>query len=303
MKIVAKTKGMSREDWLAIRRTGIGGSDIPAIMGKSPFSSAFDVWLDKTGEHTAEVNSEAMEWGVILEDVVGKEFSKRTGIKLKKFNAIVCHDDHRWMLANVDRLVVGEDAGCEIKTTNAYFKDTGTCPELYALQSQWYMGITGRAKWYVPVLAGGQVLYRYEVLRNEALIDEMKQVGREFWDLVEKKEMPPIDGSEACANLLGQMYSKADDREVELPLDTFELINQYDELSEQEKSIKEKKELISNTIKSFMKDSDRAFVYDRKVYWTNVESKRFDTKAFKKENPEMYGKYVRESAYRRFQIK
>ena len=123
MRVLADTKDMSREDWLKYRKKGIGGSDSSAILGANPYSSAFDVYLDKTGDYEEEVDNERMLWGRILEDIVAKEFTKRTGIKLRKRFAILQHDEYDWMIANVDRLVVGEDAGAEIKTTNSFYDE------------------------------------------------------------------------------------------------------------------------------------------------------------------------------------
>ena len=101
---------MDRTAWLAARRTGIGGSDISAILGLSPWRSPVHVWLDKTGQAPDEppANAEAMYWGKTLEDVVAREYAQRTGRRVQRVNAILRHPQHEWMLGNIDRAIVAE---------------------------------------------------------------------------------------------------------------------------------------------------------------------------------------------------
>lgn len=75
-ELAVKTKDLSRTDWLKLRQSGIGGSDIAAIVGVSPYNTAYDIWVSKTGE-IKETSSEYAYWGTQLEDIVAKEFSKR----------------------------------------------------------------------------------------------------------------------------------------------------------------------------------------------------------------------------------
>lgn len=303
MKVIANTKDMTREEWLELRRHYIGGSDAPAIMGVSPYSTAFDIWLSKTGEYDEEVNSEAMLWGNILEDIVAKEWTNRTGKKLRKRHAMIGHDEYEFMAANIDRLVVGESGGAEIKTTNAFY-DGDECPDWYWCQVQHYMAVTGKPYWYLIVLAGGQKLHSYKVPRNDDYIEkELIPTEREFWNMVQQGTIPPIDGSEACSDMLKRLYSEANDEEIELPEDHYDLIVKYDEAAAQEKDAKARKDLIANQIKAQMGEYSRAFVFDRKVHWTPITSSKFDSKTFSKDHPDLYEKYKRESQYRRFQIK
>jgi len=303
VRVLVNTKGMTREDWLKWRRKGVGGSDAPAIMGVSPHSSPFDVWLDKTGQYDDDANSEAMLWGTILEDTVAREFTDRTGIKLRKRFAILQHDEHDFMLANVDRLVVGEDAGAEIKTTNSFYDDS-ECPEHYWVQCQHCLAVTGKKYWYLAVLAGGQKLHSYKILRDDDYIDnKLIPAEKEFWEMVQKGEIPAVDGSEACSDMLKRLYSDANDEQIELPEEHYELLKQYDEAVAAEKDAKERKELVANTIKAQMGEYSKAFVFDRKVSWTPVTTRRFDGKTFKQDHPDLFEKYQKESHSRRFQIK
>lgn len=175
--VFAKTKDMPKAEWLRLRRNGIGGSDAAAIMGLSPWRTAMDVWLEKTGEFTEDESqdNEKMYWGTALEDVVAREFMTRTGLKVRRRNAILQHRKHHFMIANVDRLVIGHKAGLECKTTGQYSADDWTMgvPDYYIPQVQHYMAVTGYDTWYVAVLIGGQEYKHYEVPRDDGFIREV----------------------------------------------------------------------------------------------------------------------------------
>ncbi len=303
MKTLVSTRNMPIEDWLEWRRKGIGGSDAPAIMGVNPYSSAFEVWFEKTNEVEYEDN-EAMYWGRSIEDILARRWMEDTGKRLHNRNAIFQHPEYYWMLANIDRIVVGEDAGWEGKTTNAFYEDTGECPMMYWVQCQHYLAVLGKAHWYVSVLAGGQKYYEYVVERDDDYInDELIPAEHAVWESVLTGEMPEVDGSDACTQLLNNMYPKGGEKEILLPDETLHLIDAFEQLSAEEKAIKAKKDKIGNELKIYMQDNARGYVGDRKVYWTDVTSNRFDGKAFQSDNPELYQQYMKESSYRRFQVK
>lgn len=297
------TVDMGRDEWLEQRRGGIGGSDAPVIMGVNPWRSPMDLWLEKTGEFTEDIDNEAMYWGRTLEDIVAREFTKRTGKKVRRRNAILHHKEYPWMLANVDRLVVGERSGLECKTTSAFYTDDGTCPAHYYAQVQHYMAVTGRELWYVAVLAGGQKFYLYEVPRSDIYIKELIKAEAEFWELVQTNAPPEMDGSKASSKVLNQLYPKAKEGEIDLPPDAFALVQQYDEAAESEKMAKTKKNEAANKLKAMLGDAERGSIYDRKVSWTNVSQSRFDGKRFQRDHEGLYKDYCRESTFRRFSIK
>ena len=112
------TLNMSREDWLDERRKSIGGSDAPAIIGLNPWASPYTVWADKLGKLPPKEDNEAMRLGRDLEDYVARRFTEATGKKVRRENFIITNPQYPFAHANVDRMVVGEDAGFEAKTTS-----------------------------------------------------------------------------------------------------------------------------------------------------------------------------------------
>jgi len=306
-QVLAKTSDMEKEEWLEHRKQGIGGSDAAAILGMNPWKSPMDVWLEKTGEFTRnDEENEKMYWGTVLEDIVAREFMTRTGLKVRRRNAILKHKQYPFMIANVDRLVVGQSAGLECKTAGQYSADNWAVgvPDYYIPQVQHYMAVTGHKVWYVAVLIGGQEFKYYKVARDDSFIRELIQAETAFWKLVEERTPPPIDGTSASTELIKKLYPEAEKgKEIELPFEAFELIQQYEQACEEEKRIQLIKSEATNRLKDMLGTAEKGTIHGRQVIWQNVTSKRLDSKTLQKEHPEIYERYVRESIYRRFSIK
>ena len=302
---LVNTSAMSRNDWLEHRRCGIGGSDAAVIMGVSPWKSLMDLWLEKTGQYVEGIDSESMYWGRVLEDVIAKEFAIRNKLKIRRVNAILQHPDYPYMIANVDRVIVGRKEGLEIKTGHEFSSQhwENGVPAYYYAQVQHYMAVTGFKLWHVAVLIGGNKYEQFVVHRSEDYINELISAEAEFWQMVQEERPPAFDGSAASTKLLNQMYPQATEEEKPLPQQAFQLVQQYEEAAEEEKAAKERKEEAANKLKDMLSEYSKGFIFDRKVCWTNVTVKRFDTKRFKKDNPDLHDQYVNESTYRRFSIK
>ena len=162
-RIVAKTKDMPREEWLALRKQGIGGSDAGAICGLNPYVSPMDVFVGKTSESLPEdTDNEAMREGRDLEDYVAGRFSEASGLKVRRANVMYASREHPFMIADVDRLVVGKEdglVGLECKTASPYSADKwkeGAVPAHYLAQCHHYMAVLGASAWYIAVLIYGR---------------------------------------------------------------------------------------------------------------------------------------------------
>src|SRR5690625_3499769 len=204
------TLDMSREEWLRERKKGIGGSDASAILGFNPWKSAFELYIDKTSDHVEEIDNEAIHFGNVLEDIVAEEFTRRTGKKVRRRNQMFKHREHPFMLANIDRDVVGERALLECKTTNAFNADAWEgdhIPPAYICQLQHYMAVLDYEKAYIAVLIGGQKFVWKEIERDDEFIEMMIEAEKHFWNEHVLKGIPPeIDGSRSASELLNKMY-------------------------------------------------------------------------------------------------
>ena len=157
---LVSTSGMDHATWLEYRKKGIGGSDAGSICGLNPYATAISVYQDKTQEEVTEkADNESMRQGRDLEEYVARRFMEETGKKVRRANSIFYMEENPFMLANVDRLIVGEDAGLECKTASAYSADKwkdGHIPESYEIQCHHYMAVTGADAWYIACVILGR---------------------------------------------------------------------------------------------------------------------------------------------------
>ena len=299
---------MDKLKWLKERQCGIGGSDVGAILGVNKYKTPFEVYLEKT-EPITEVKeqSESAYFGDIFEDVVAKEFEKRTGKKVRRDRKHYKHKDYPFMVANIDRRVVGENAILECKTANQYlasdWKDD-EIPASYLLQVQHYLVVTGAEVGYIAVLIGGQKFIWKEVQRDEELIQMIIEAEKNFWKMVQDKTPPALDGSSAAEKYLSEKYSNAEVGKIEeLGLEFKDKIKIYFELKDQKDLIDTQIKEIENQIKFELKDAEIGFAPGYSISWKNVSSNRVDSKKLKSEYPDIYKEVLKESKSRRFSIK
>ena len=308
MKVLTKTKGMNRKEWLEWRRKGIGGSDVSIIAGVNKYKSAFQLWLEKTGQmELEETDSEYAHFGTLLEPVVKKEFMQRTGKKIKARNEILQSEEFPFMLCDLDGVVYEDREMCifEAKTASAYKQDIweNGVPIEYILQVQHYMAVTGARKAYVAALVGGNHFYIHTVHRDGELINLIEAMEREFWENHVLTGIEPVpDGSEATTAYINSRYGKCNGRTIELPGEALDVICRYEDISQQMKQIEERKEALANQLKGYLGENEAGTVCGRKVSWKQYSRKSFDSKRFEKENHQIYEDYLMESYYRRLTV-
>ena len=296
-KKIFDSKNATRKEWLKARKLGLGGSDMAAVLGLSPWRSPIDVWLDKTSDTVEEKESEPMYWGNVLEEVVAQEFAKRSGYKVRNNNFTLQSEEYPYLLANIDREIVGLDAGLECKTANAFKAnewDGDNVPDAYFIQCQHYMAVTGKSSWWIACLVGGNKFYYKEIKRNEEVIAAIIDTGAAFWELVESKTMPAPDDTKQCENALKKLYQKSNGQSVELPANYGNMIIDYLEIKNQLSELETKKRGIENVMKDFLKDNERATYGEHFVSWKSTKAREaFDAKAFKEDYPELHKQYIK----------
>lgn len=300
-------KDMSREEWLKLRRTGIGGSDAGSICGMNPYSNAMKVYRDKTCDTVEEQDNEAIRQGRDLEEYVAQRFMEETGLKVRRSNFMYRNLEYPFMIADVDRLVIGEDAGLECKTTSTYNVDKwkdGEIPLHYIMQCYHYMAVTGKKAWYIAtVILGREFTYR-RLEWDDNLISQMIAAEQYFWENhVAKGIIPNPDGSKACDEVLKQYFQTAKKATTVELVGFDEKLNRREELLTQIAQLQQEQNQIEQEIKLYMKDNEIAVSGNFKVLWSNVEKISLDTKRIIQEKPEIYQDYAKVSMYRRFQVK
>ncbi|MBE5892216.1 MAG: endonuclease [Lachnospiraceae bacterium] len=307
MKRLVSTVGLSREDWLKYRKMGIGGSDAGAICGLNPYVSAMQVFYDKTTAVTEEEDKEAMRQGRELEQYVAERFMEATGLKVRRANAIFMNDEYPFMLANVDRMIVGRDAGLECKTVSAYNADKwkeGAVPEHYQIQCHHYMLVTGAKCWYIAAVILGQGFVYKKIERDEELIQHLIKIETAFWqENVMKGIMPDPDGSKICDEVILKYFPSARKEKRVIAPEFEEKLQRREEIVNLIEKMEKEKSCIEQEIKLQMGEAELAECEGYRIHWSNVMSNRIDTKRLKEEEPEVYKKYLNTGTSRRFQIK
>lgn len=299
--------GVDNEGWLRLRKIGIGGSDAGAICGVNPFSSAMKVFRDKTSEEVEEQDSEAIRIGHDLEDYVAHRFTEATGLKVRKSNFMYRSMEHPFMIADVDRLVVGEDAGLECKTASAYSVDKwadGNIPLHYIMQCYHYMAVTGKRTWYIAaVILGREFTYR-KLEWDDELISRLVQMEKDFWDnYVVPRVIPPPDGSKACDEVIGQYFHTARKGSTVRLVGFDEKLKRREEILRYISELQEEQKQIEQEVKLSMEDNESAESKCFRVLWKNVESTKLDAKRIREERPDLYEDYGKISHSRRFEVK
>lgn len=302
---ITKVKTSSHEEWKELRSHYIGGSDAAAVVGLNPFSSPYALWAEKTGKVPGFSGNLATEVGTYLEEFVAQKFAAETGKKVRKCNQSFFNSDYPWAIANIDREIIGEDAGLEIKTTSELnmkkFKG-GEYPANYYCQCVHYMAMTGKQRWYLAVLIGNRDFKWFTIERDEAEIAALMAAEADFWELVKNNTPPAADGSQATTAAIKTIYAESNEDTVDLTLENTALA-QYIALGKQIAELEAMRDEAANKIKSFMGDAGGGECDGFRVSWKSSTRRTFDSKRFAKENPGLdLAGYYKETSTRTFRV-
>lgn len=283
------TSDMDRAAWLELRKKSIGGSDAAGIVGLSKYSSPYSVWADKTGRLPDREDTEAMRLGRDLEQYVADRFMEETGKQVEPLPAFLYNPLYPFAHANVDRMVVGEDAGLECKTTSSLdvkqFKGV-EFPEKYYVQCVHYLAVTGCERWYLAVLVFGRGFFVYTLERDQAEIDALMRAEADFWQWVASDTPPAPDGRDATTNAIGTIYAESQTVSVELPARDG-LLEKYITLKRQSTAIEDRMAAIANIIKTDMGDAEAATGERYRVTWRTQKRRTFQVNALAADYPEI----------------
>lgn len=232
-----------RAAWLAERKSGIGGSDIAALLGLSPYRTQLQLWLDKTGRaeeaHDAET-IERMYWGTVLEDAVARRYSEETETRVQRINGLLRHPDVPCAVASIDRAVISGNSRArfedgrvkgaikvlECKTAHALARNganwgapgTDEVPESYWLQCQWYLGITALPVADLAVLFGGQKFATYTISADADLFAGLLDEAGAWWQRHVVADIPPEPTTEDDARRLWKSHIDGREKVVDVSI-------------------------------------------------------------------------------------
>lgn len=306
MRKLVSTLNLDKENWLRYRKHGIGGSDAGAVCGLNPYRTAIQVYYDKTSEEIRQIDNEAMRQGRELEEYVARRFCEASGKKVRRANAIFYDEKNPFMIADVDRMIVGENAGLECKTVSPYMADQwsdGKIPLYYQIQCYHYMVVCKADAWYIAVLIYGREFKYYRIERDDEVIENLIRIEKEFWNNhVLPRVMPDPDGSKTADIAIAERFKDTQDTTILLSGFDERLRRRQELLTVMEHMEKEKRQ-IDQELKIYLGNAETAENEHYRVSWKNVSRSSLDEKRLKEEEPEIYEKYCRITTSRRFTVK
>ena len=306
MKRLVSTLNLSKEAWLRYRKCGITGTDAGAILGLNPYRSAFQVYHDKISDTIENIDNEAMRQGRDLEDYVAQRFTEATGLKVRRANAIYQSEEHPLLLADFDRLIVGQKAGLECKTVSPFSADKwadGKIPAHYLAQVDHYLAVSGFDCWYVAALIFGRELVIHKIVTDKQVLSDFVDKEERFWTNHVVPQIPPApNGCECDTQQINQLY-EVDNRDKTADLSALHgLLDKRQELSTQIEQLEQEKTAIEQQVKLKMQDAAYGTAPGYKVSWVSSESKRVDSQRLRKEQPDIFNQYSKNVSSRRFTI-
>lgn len=303
---LVNVKDISHLEWLEYRQVGIGGSDAAAACGLSPWKSQAQLYFEKTTPIKMTEDNERMRQGRDFEDYVAKRFTEVTGKKVRRNNFMMRDKEYPFLLADIDREVVGENAILECKTTSPFNKsqwEDGQIPLQYELQCHHYMMVTGAERCYIACLIFSTDFFYRVIERDDEVIEMLREREIDFWrNYVEKEVIPAPDGSVAYDDALKARFKGVNDEKIALNLKE----NEFKDYMARKALIKDLEALnrkYEQEIKVQIGDNlagENDYLY---VTWKPSIRKSIDTKRIKKEKPEIFEEYSKETEYRTLRIK
>ncbi|NYT83215.1 YqaJ viral recombinase family protein [Alcaligenaceae bacterium] len=313
---LVKTNTLSRDEWLEVRKHGIGSSDAASAVGLNPYKSQLQLWMEKTGRDAdlpkpdPDDTTAPVYWGTLLEPIVAASYTKQTGRRVRKVNAVLQHPERPWMLANIDREVIG--AGdvqiLECKTAGEFgarlWKDG--VPEYVQLQVQHQLAVTGKHAADVAVLICGQQLQVHRIQRDDDLIAKLMMLQERFWHYVTSDTPPPVDGSDSAATALQCLYPRDNGDRLDFSQDSqmSALFTDLQDARFQLDKYKKLEEQYKQKIQQAMGNASHATFETGSVSWKrSKDSTALDTKRLLTDSPELLAQYsLTRAGSRRFLI-
>lgn len=290
------------EEFLEVRKQGIGASDVPAICGVSQYGTPLSVFCEKTGRMTVEDNA-AMRRGRRYEPLILEEFKDEFDISdhhlltSNKEHAnskmIWRHDKYKWAFCHPDAVIVDKNfdptALIQAKFTSIY-KGWGTMalgevPEAVQYQVQWEMFCSGLSVDYVPVLMGNRDFRIYHCKAIPELQNEIFKIVSVFKkDYLDKDIMPEPTGTEADTKAIKSLLPQSQEKEAQATAKLIEMVKELKIFKQELNIAEELHNEVANRIKVEMGDAEVLHIDDCKIRFKTQERKVFDYKRLCKDS-------------------
>lgn len=289
---IQRIRRESREEWLALRRQYIGGADAASVVGLNDYQSPYALWCEKKGIAPAFEGNLRTEVGTFLEEFIAKKFEQETGKKVRQSNFTFINDNYPWAIADIDREIVGENAGLECKSTSElnlkHYKNGDYPPRFYA-QCVHYMAVKGYDRYYLAVLIGNRDFKIFVFDRDDDEIDALMDAESTFYGYMTSGTPPPIDGSDSTREAIQAQQSEPPEEEPE-PADLSDKKQALDTLMEINATIEQlesQRDAIKNQLIESIGNSWHGNCDGFSISYKPQTRKTFDWKKLQKERPEI----------------
>lgn len=211
-------------EWDAARRRRIGGSEVAAVLGLSPWESPFSLWWRKRAAIPAATDNNLMWWGRALEPAIASRFAyEHPDLDVRTCGTYV-HEERDYQLISPDRIAFDSAGGWHlVEIKNAYdgeqWGDEGTedVPVYYRCQVMWSMDVFGASECYLVVYFGGGKYREYLIRYDPTDAEILRKRVVEFLASIEAGQAPEIDSHPATYEAIRELHPDIDDVDVELP--------------------------------------------------------------------------------------
>jgi putative phage-type endonuclease len=307
-KMTTHKTATTRTEFLKNRSRSIGSSDIPVIMGVDAYRTPLDLFLIKTGKVGPTADNKFTRRGRKLEPVVAEYFSEDSGYQIEEGSEeeITFYHEKEFFSASPDRIYVddqGDRCILECKTTSLTV-DKEEPPLYWFCQLQWQLGVMGLKKGALAWM-GNRFEFDYcEYGFQPDFFEEMKGHAEKFWTENVLKDVAPEPTNAGDVVKLYPVHQP--DKAIEATKGVLGLFEKLNEARENLKTWKAVEEQAKEDLQMIMKDAE-AITYAGATLctWrTSKPTRRINTAKLKKEAPELYEQYSKESpGTRRFLIK
>lgn len=275
----------SKDEWLEIRKHYVGGSDAGAVVGLNPYKSAYALWAEKCGYIQPFAGNLTTEVGAYLEAFVADLWSRETGKKVRRKNRVLVSDQYPFACADVDRVVIGEKALLECKTTTSVpiMRQLRNCedfPDAYYAQCVHYLAVTGYDRIYLAVLVNNRELLTYTLERDEDEIAALMGEEEYFWNHnVMHRQPPAVDGSESTTQALTEIYDGGNTEEIRMD-GVEDQIRIYETLGQRIKEMQAEQKEAANRVKAYMGNAEKGQSASYLVSYACSSRTTFDKEKF-----------------------
>ena len=303
-------KNLPTKSWVEERKNYIGGSEVAAILGLSPYSTPLQTWLRKKNLIPPIDSTPIMEFGNIFEPIMAEYFTNTTGLAVRNVKRTFEHPEFDYLRANIDRQILRSDAHpstgvLELKTTTSHRMkaEEGLIPIDWYCQIQHYLGVTGYQYAYLVIYERDTCFFHTPMLieRDDKLIRQNMETLQQWWFtyMIQDKRPAPINGEDVLL-----IYPDSTDKVTEASAAVFEDYVRLIGVKKRIKDLETAKEDLEVSLKLHMGTADKLVAKGKTLAsWKSQTTRRFDSKVFQKDYPDMYKRYINETQTRRFIVK